>query len=169
MRDAHQPSPGPVVGWSVALREWTAGAITALGDTLFPAASVAEGLRQDTSPTAHILLRLRVLHPVAAVAVGLYLIATAAAIALRTNAALPGRLARALALLVVVQWLAGVLNIALLAPIWLQLGHLFLADLVWITLVLFAAAALADPTVVHRRTGDRSLTAGAAVATGARG
>jgi heme A synthase len=144
------------------------GAITALGDTLFPASSVAEGLRQDTSPTAHILLRLRVLHPAAAVAVGLFLIATAAAIAVRTNQAVPGRLARALALLVLAQWLAGIVNIALLAPIWLQLGHLFLADAIWITLVLFAAAALADPGVVRLRAGDRPLTAGDAVATGAR-
>jgi heme A synthase len=144
------------------------GAITALGDTLFPASSVAEGLRQDTSPTAHILLRLRVLHPAAAVAVGLFLIATATAIAVRTNDAVPGRLARALALLVLAQWLAGIVNIALLAPIWLQLGHLFLADAIWITLVLFAAAALADPGVVRLRAGERPLVAGDAMATGAR-
>jgi heme A synthase len=143
------------------------GAITALGDTLFPAASVAEGLRQDTSPTAHILLRLRVLHPAAALAVGLYLIAIAAAIAVRTNAILPGLLARALALLVLVQWLAGMLNIALLAPIWLQLGHLFLADAVWITLVLFAAAALADPSPARMPAREHPLLAGSAVVTGA--
>ena len=29
------------------------GAVTALGDTLFPAGSLAEGLRQDLSPTPH--------------------------------------------------------------------------------------------------------------------
>ena len=45
------------------------GAVTALGDTLFPAGSLAEGLRQDFSPTAHLLLRLRVLHPTLAVLV----------------------------------------------------------------------------------------------------
>jgi heme A synthase len=145
------------------------GAITALGDTLFPAASVAEGLRQDTSPTAHILLRLRVLHPAAAVAVGLFLIGTATAIAVRTNEALPGRLARALALLVLAQWLAGIVNIALLAPIWLQLSHLFLADAVWITLVLFAAAALADPGVARLPARHHPLAAGGAVVTGAHG
>ena len=145
------------------------GAITALGDTLFPATSVAEGLRQDTSPTAHILLRLRVLHPAAAVAVGLFLIVTATAIAVRTNETLPGRLARALALLVLAQWLAGIVNIALLAPIWLQLGHLFLADAIWITLVLFAAAALADPGAARLPARDRPLAAGGAMVTGARG
>ncbi|MEO1088050.1 MAG: COX15/CtaA family protein, partial [Acidobacteriota bacterium] len=41
----------------------TSGAIAALGDTLFPAGSLAEGLRQDLSPTAHIFVQLRVLHP----------------------------------------------------------------------------------------------------------
>ncbi|HEX9055048.1 MAG TPA: COX15/CtaA family protein [Gemmatimonadales bacterium] len=145
------------------------GAITALGDTLFPATSLTEGLRQDTSPTAHILLRLRVLHPAAAVAVGLYLIATAAGIAVRRNEALPARLARALALLIVAQWLAGIVNIVLLAPIWLQLGHLLLADTIWITLVLFAAVALADPGAVRLAVRDRPMAAGDAVVTGARG
>ncbi len=145
------------------------GAITALGDTLFPATSVTEGLRQDTSPTAHILLRLRVLHPAAAVAVGLFLIASTAAIAVRTNEIVPARLARALALLVLAQWVAGIVNIALLAPTWLQLGHLFLADAIWITLVLFAASALADPGAVRLPVRDRPLAAGGAVVTGARG
>ncbi|HZH31749.1 MAG TPA: COX15/CtaA family protein, partial [Pyrinomonadaceae bacterium] len=39
------------------------GAVAALGDTLFPVNSLAEGIRQDLSPTAHFLVRLRVLHP----------------------------------------------------------------------------------------------------------
>jgi heme a synthase len=44
--------------------------------------------------------------------------------------------------LVVVQLSAGVINVFLLAPIWLQLVHLLLADAIWITLVLLAADAL---------------------------
>ncbi|MCK5314971.1 MAG: COX15/CtaA family protein, partial [Anaerolineales bacterium] len=43
------------------------GALTALGDTLFPVNSLAEGIRQDFTPTAHFLLRLRLLHPSVAV------------------------------------------------------------------------------------------------------
>jgi heme A synthase len=130
------------------------GAITALGDTLFPAASLAEGLRQDTSPTAHILVRLRVLHPTAAAVLGLYLIGMAATLAARRRVAPFGRLAWVLGSLIVLQWLVGVVNIALLAPIGLQLTHLLLADAVWITLVLMAALALADrqpaPTAPRR-------------------
>jgi heme A synthase len=144
------------------------GAITALGDTLFPAGSLAEGLRQDASPTAHILVRLRVLHPAAAVTVGLYLVATGIGLAARSGDPLLTRFARALGVLIVLQWLAGALNVALLAPVWLQLGHLLLADAVWITLVLLTASALADPQVVPATAQGRAPVRGeAAVTTGA--
>src|SRR3712207_9509228 len=36
----------------------------------------------------------------------------------------------------------GLLNAALLAPVWLQLVHLLLADLLWLALVLLSAASL---------------------------
>jgi heme A synthase len=144
------------------------GAITALGDTLFPAASLAEGLRQDASPTAHVLLRLRILHPVAAVTVGLYVVVAGALLATRGGSPLVTRLARALGALVVLQLLAGALNVALLAPVWLQLGHLLLADAVWITLVLLAASALADPQVLPAMARGHARARGeTAVATGA--
>ena len=41
-----------------------------------------------------------------------------------------------LAALVFLQLAAGVLNIALLAPVWMQILHLLLADLLWIALVV---------------------------------
>src|SRR5215470_11792222 len=53
------------------------GAIAALGDTLFPSRSLSEGFRQDMSPGAHVLLRLRVVHPLLALAVGTLLLVTA--------------------------------------------------------------------------------------------
>jgi heme A synthase len=63
------------------------------------------------------------------------------------------RFSRALIALFLVQLATGALNVFLLAPIWLQLVHLFLADLVWITCVLLAAAALAqeaaDAEIIH--------------------
>jgi hypothetical protein len=46
--------------------------------------------------------------------------------------------------------LAGFLNVWLLAPVQMQLVHLLLADLLWIALVLFAAAAL-EPEVARER------------------
>ncbi len=118
------------------------GAVTALGDTLFPAESLGEGLRQDMSPTAHFLIRLRVWHPVAAVAVGLYAVGAGGLTAmLRPD---PGvrRMAGLLAALFIAQIGGGLLNLLLLAPTWMQMIHLFMADAVWITLVILSAAAL---------------------------
>src|SRR5262245_51786483 len=125
------------------------GAITALGDTLFPAASVMEGIRQDTSPTAHLLIRLRVLHPALAAGVGTYLLALATWIASRRTNPETTRFAWVVAALVIAQWLVGLTNIALLAPIWLQLSHLLLADLLWITLALLGAALLTQPATAR--------------------
>ncbi len=51
-----------------------AGAVTALGDTLFPVDSLVEGIQQDFSAASHFIVRLRVWHPVIATVVGLYLI-----------------------------------------------------------------------------------------------
>ncbi len=56
----------------IAMLVCITGAIAALGDTLFPAVSLAEGLRQDLSGASSLLLRLRVLHPVFAVLGALY-------------------------------------------------------------------------------------------------
>ena len=125
------------------------GAVNALGDTLFPVASLAEGLRQDFSPTAHVLLRLRVLHPIIAITVGLYLIFVSSLLGLFRSEQAIRRFAVGLAGLFVLQLLAGLVNLILLAPVWMQIIHLFLADLVWITLVLLAAATFArrDPSL----------------------
>ncbi len=125
------------------------GAVAALGDTLYPARSLLAGLAQDLSPTASALVRLRVLHPLLAV-VGTLGVAFAAARALQsTSEPLVRRWAWVTALLAIVQVGAGLLNLVLLAPVWMQIVHLLLADAVWIALVLLAARALAlAPRVV---------------------
>lgn len=120
------------------------GAVTALGDTLFPAGSLPEGFRQDTSPTAHFLLRLRVLHPLLAVATGMGLLLLAVRGAARGASPVTLQAGRAVATLVTLQLLAGVVNLFLLAPVWMQLVHLLLADLVWLSTVILAASAAAD-------------------------
>ncbi|HEX7976540.1 MAG TPA: COX15/CtaA family protein [Anaerolineales bacterium] len=118
------------------------GAVNALGDTLFPSASLAAGIQQDFSPTAHFLIRLRVWHPVLAVSVGLYLFFVGGLLAMFRPDPLLRRIVAALGVLVVLQLSAGLVNLILLAPVWMQIVHLFLADLVWITLVLLGADAL---------------------------
>ena len=119
------------------------GAITALGDTLFPSRSLAEGFAQDVSPTAHLLVRLRVIHPTLAVAMAAVLLLTAGVCAARRPSLETRRFGIAVAALVVTQLLAGVVNLVLLAPTWMQLLHLLLADLLWLALVGLAAATLA--------------------------
>ncbi|HZQ08453.1 MAG TPA: COX15/CtaA family protein, partial [Anaerolineae bacterium] len=121
------------------------GTVTALGDTLFPSSSLAQGLQQDLNPTAHFLIQLRVIHPIVAVLTAGY-IWLFASLFHGAEGAITGRLATALRLLVLVQLFAGGINILLLAPTWMQLLHLFIADMVWITLVLYGASLLALET-----------------------
>jgi heme A synthase len=121
------------------------GAITALGDTLFPASSLAEGLQQKFSPTAHLLVRLRLWHPLIAIAVGAYAILIIGLFNARRPTPLARQIGRIFTILYFIQLGSGAFNVVLLAPIWMQLWHLLLADALWIVLVIFAAAALAQP------------------------
>jgi len=132
-----------LVGLASVLLVGGLGAIAALGDTLFPAASFAEGLRQDFSSTVHPLVALRKYHPLAAIAAAVYLVALALTVRRRSRSADVALFSRALVALVLVQLLVGAVNVRLAAPVSMQLVHLMLADLVWIALVLFSAAALA--------------------------
>lgn len=119
------------------------GAITALGDTLFPAENLMEGVAQDFSETAHILVRLRVWHPVLAILNGVYILILSITTALFRGEKRLKQLATALSILFAIQLLVGLINLILLAPVPIQIIHLLLADLVWIFLVLFTAEHLA--------------------------
>jgi cytochrome c oxidase assembly protein subunit 15 len=119
------------------------GAIAALGDALFPATSFAQGFREEAATGARLLLRLRLLHPFAAVAAGAGLIAVTR-IALRERPEeRVRRLAMVVAALVAGEIAIGVVNVLLLAPVFLQIVHLLVADVLWLALVLLAAATLA--------------------------
>jgi heme A synthase len=121
------------------------GAIAALGDTLYPAQSLLGGLTQDLSPTAGFLVKLRVAHPVLALAGALIVVFVAARVLQATDDAATRRTAWALPGLALAQVAAGLANVALLAPVWMQIVHLLLADALWIAFVLLAARALALP------------------------
>ena len=108
------------------------GAVTALGDTLFPATSISAGLSQDFSLDAHFLLQLRILHPLLAITSAYYLIRFAAQ---RLERAPFRRDAKGLLISVCVQVGVGLAAIVFLAPISLQLLHLTGAMLVWHFLV----------------------------------
>jgi heme A synthase len=120
------------------------GAITALGDTLYPAQSLAAGLQQDANPAASFLIHLRVYHPVLAVLVALY---AAGVIWWMRSGQKNSRSRQALVLgmaIIGLQLVLGGLNVLLLAPVWMQLIHLLVADLVWLTMVFSTALVLGD-------------------------
>jgi heme A synthase len=133
---------GLALVWTLVLA--VSGAVAALGDTLFPVSSLTAGLDQDFSSTAHLFVRLRLLHPLLAIMDAALVILVAVVAGLRRLGLWVRRWALMLVALVLVQLGAGLLNVALLAPIWLQLLHLLLADLVWLALVLLTASVLAQ-------------------------
>lgn len=121
------------------------GAVTALGDTLYPSESLGEGVARDFAADAHFSETLRVWHPVLAVFSAIYLYVFLAMTMRGRRPPLAKRWARIAQLLVAAQVAAGFLNLVLLAPLWMQAMHLFLADSVWIALLLVGATALAAP------------------------
>jgi heme a synthase len=130
---------------ALVLAVGASGAVTALGDTLFPAASLAQGVADDLSAQAHFLIRLRVWHPLLAVLAGAIVVYLAQHV--RAVCATPSvlRWARLVTLAYVAQLALGALNLLLLAPAAVQISHLLLADLTWIALVELGVAALSQP------------------------
>ena len=114
------------------------GAVTALGDTLV--------LTGGISPAEHALVatlvELRVLHPIVAIVTGA-LVAWSAWLAMQWRPdELSRRLGRLLIGIYIGQLLVGSLNVALRAPVWLQLVHLTITSVIWLLFVLLAAHAL---------------------------
>ncbi len=117
------------------------GAITALGDTLFPAGSLAAGMEADLSPGAHFLVRLRVIHPLVATLVALLLMGLAGLVTFERPSPALKRAAFAVAASQLAQIGVGLSNLVLLAPIPVQIAHLLFADLAWMALVVFVLRA----------------------------
>lgn len=120
------------------------GAIAALGDTLYHAKNLADSMRQDFSPTASFLLRLRPGHPLIAVSVGIYTVLIGGLLAHLRPTERVKRYGRQVAFIFFSQLLLGVINLLLNAPIWMQMVHLFVADVLWVAMILLTAAALED-------------------------
>jgi heme A synthase len=117
------------------------GALTALGDTLFPVGSVAEGWSRKFAENSHFLEQIRIVHPSLAVTWAGALWVWLSSLWER----IPALKRRSLCLLgfVVANLLLGLVNVVMLAPIPLQIAHLLLADILWILFVglVFSAAS----------------------------
>ena len=121
-----------------------AGALNALADTVFPSEGLLTDLEEKFGPTAPTLSRLRVVHPFTAVLGSIFLvwitINQAGDVSSRTQ-----RWIGAIAVLIGVQTLAGIINIYFLTPLSLQVLHLMLADFLWIAYVIFMVSWAGDP------------------------
>lgn len=137
----HQPAWIQAALIAGMLAVGASGAITALGDTLFPAETLVKGLADDLAYGAHWLIRLRVIHPILAVGVAagtlIWSERRGRSAPLRGSAARRWHLALRWVLLA--QLAAGLMNVALLAPVWMQIVHLALADAAWLMLVVCLA------------------------------
>ncbi|HXW91245.1 MAG TPA: COX15/CtaA family protein [Terriglobales bacterium] len=131
-----------VVGLLAVLTIGMTGTVAALGDTLFPATSFRSSVLQDFTSDSPALLHFRLLHPLLAVIAGIYVIW----IVLK-NASLrigQSRASMALTILLFAQIGIGMLNVLTLAPVWLQILHLLVADMIWISLVLASSALVLE-------------------------
>ncbi len=121
------------------------GSVAALSNMLFPSASIAEGIEKDFAATSHILLRLRLSHPILSIMVGVFLVFLAGWLKARAKDDFwVNKWANWLTVLIIAQLVFGALTLLTLAPIVMQLGHLLLADAVWIVFVLLSASVLAQ-------------------------
>ena len=159
-------------GWALAglaatIGVGVSGSMAALGDTLFPAASLQAAYLQDFAGSSPWLLRLRLVHPASALLAALFVIW----LIRRSRQADPHRLperepnrtflARLVVLLLALQFLLGIADVLLLAPAWMQLLHLLGADLYWVALVLLAAETIwpAATVAVSAKIAPRRATA----------
>jgi heme A synthase len=117
------------------------GAVTALGDTLF----VHEGVPIESTATTQFLVQLRIWHPALAVITGLFVVLASTAVYRLRPSSHTLLFSRLVKVAFIIQLFAGVLNVYLMVPVWMQLIHLLLADIIWIAWVLLGAAALAVP------------------------
>src|SRR5690625_175329 len=121
------------------------GGIAAMGNTMFPSESLAQGIAADFDPESHPLIRLRVLHPVIAITVGIYLFLSLGLSWLLKPVPQARALARTLFIVYLAQLGVGTLNLALLAPVVLQVIHLALAVVSFVLLMALAITALGFP------------------------
>jgi heme a synthase len=115
------------------------GTLASFGDSMFPAGSLPHAIVQDFSSSSHVLLRLRVLHPIAAVIGSMYVLWLLRSLWRRLERT-PWMLL--LTATLTAQIALGTLNVILLAPVWLQMAHLLIAEIFWILLVLASADQL---------------------------
>lgn len=127
------------------------GSVAALSSMLFPSQTLTEGITKDFSATSNILLRLRIFHPILSISVGVGLVFLAGWLKSKAKEnANVSRWSNVLSILILIQFASGAITLLTLAPIVMQIVHLFLADAVWISFVLLSASFLAEQNETER-------------------
>jgi cytochrome c oxidase assembly protein subunit 15 len=136
---------GTVAGILVVMVVGVTGSLAALGDTLFPATSLGLALAQDFSSGSGWLVRWRWMHPTVAFLASILLIWLLIH-AVRRGKYWDNRALSALVLLLLaVVYTLGLLDVILLAPLWIQVAHLLAADTLWVALVVLTARLTLQP------------------------
>lgn len=136
---------GAVVAVLVVMMVGVTGSLAALGDTLFPARSLRAALTEDFSAASGWLVRWRWTHPTIAFVAGVFLIWLLLRASRKSAHWDNRRLSALILLLLAAQYVLGVLDVVLLAPTWLQIAHLFGADVLWAALVVLVARLTLEP------------------------
>jgi heme a synthase len=150
-RDIRLVAPvGAALGLLVVLVVGVTGSLAALGDTLFPATSLSAALQQDFSGHGAWLVRWRWTHPTIAFLACVFLIWILVRAAQRPTSDehryWDNRgLSAFVLVLLACQYILGVVDVMLLAPVWLQVAHLLGADALWIGLVVLTARLTLEP------------------------
>ncbi len=126
------------IGLAATIAVGVTGSLAALGDTLFPAATLAQAWAQDISQSSPWVLRLRWMHPAASVIAGLFVVGIIWVSGTRQDPR-NRKLATWTIGLLLSQLALGALDVLLRAPNWMQIVHLLGADIYWVALVVLTA------------------------------
>jgi heme a synthase len=136
---------GASLGLLLFLAVGVTGSLAALGDTLFPAQSLHSALSADFASQSSWLVRWRWTHPTIAFLAGIFLIWLLVRAARLSTPWNNRALSAVVLILLAAQYVLGALDVILLAPVWLQVTHLFGADALWAALVVLTARLTLQP------------------------
>lgn len=105
------------------------GAIAALGSHLLPSESLLHGLTHDLAPDSHPAVRLRILHPVLALALPVLMLLFAQLSGIVVPGSSQARWYTRFSITLIVAMGIGLATLSLLAPVWLKLTHLLMTNL----------------------------------------
>jgi heme A synthase len=122
------------IGLFLFLLSGATGSIAALADIIFPSESFITGLAEDFDTNSEVLTRLRILHPIIASALSLYLYSEANRLQNEYQV-----ITKNIKLLILLGVLLGISNVISNIILPLSILHLLMADLLWILYVYKSA------------------------------